>query len=175
MALVPAPGSRFLMKSRSTSTEQMSLHFGEAFSAQGRQQSQVEVRCRQCRKPVQVPEWYPEERLSLYFCNAGCRDAWSRETPSLEVKLTRPSGHRGANWQIQAQKARQRDGFTCQICGVSEEELGRQMDVHHKIPYRSFQSNVEANKLEHLLSVCPPCHARLEAELQEELPLFRKP
>ena len=159
------------MASRSPSAEQMRLRFGEAPADKT---GQVEVSCRHCRKLVRVPEWYSEEGVSLFFCSAACRQAWTREMPSFEVKLARASGHRGANWQDQARKARQRDGFSCRVCGVSEEELGRQLDVHHKIPYHRFKSNVEANKLEHLISVCPPCHARLEARLQEELPLFRR-
>jgi 5-methylcytosine-specific restriction endonuclease McrA len=162
------------MTSRSTSSDQMSFHFGDADSAQSERTSQAETRCRFCRKPFEVPEWYLKKGVTLHFCSSECRDAWTQETPSFEVKLSKRAGHRGANWQTQAQKARQRDSFTCQVCGVTEEELGRQLDVHHKIPYRSFKSNVEANKLEHLLSVCPACHAHLEAQLQRELPLFRK-
>ncbi|MBI2505585.1 MAG: HNH endonuclease [Candidatus Latescibacteria bacterium] len=57
---------------------------------------------------------------------------------------------------------------------MTEEELGRQLDVHHKIPYANFKSNLEANKLEHLTSVCPACHTKLEAQLRRELPLFRQ-
>jgi 5-methylcytosine-specific restriction endonuclease McrA len=158
----------------STSTDQMSFHFGADDPARENRRPRAQARCHYCREVFQVPEWYLEEGVELHFCSPVCRDAWTRETPSFEVKLSKGAGHRGANWQIQAPKARQRDGFTCQVCGVSEEELGRQLDVHHKIPYRSFKSNVEANKLEHLISVCPSCHARLEAQLQTELPLFRK-
>jgi DEAD/DEAH box helicase domain-containing protein len=52
--------------------------------------------------------------------------------------------------------------------------LGRQLDVHHLIPYTSFKSNLEANKLENLVSLCPACHPKLEARLRRELPLFRQ-
>ena len=95
--------------------------------------------------------------------------------PSFAVELGGRPGRRGANWEIQARQARQRDGFRCQACGVTEEELGRQLDVHHKIPFSSFKSNLEANKLEHLVSLCPACHTKLEAQLRRELPLFRQP
>ena len=33
-------------------------------------------------------------------------------------------------------------------------------------------SNVEANKLEHLISVCASCHQKEEAEIRRQLPLF---
>ena len=162
------------MTSRTTSSDQMSFHFGEADSGRSRRTSQAEAPCRHCRKSFPVPEWYLDQGVALHFCSSECRDAWTQETPSFEVKLDKRVGHRGANWQTQALKARQRDEFSCQVCGITEEELGRQLDVHHKIPYRSFKSNVEANKLEHLLALCSACHARLEARLQKELPRFRK-
>ena len=113
--------------------------------------------------------------MTLHFCNAQCRRNWAEEMPSFEVKLDGRPGRRGANWEVQARQARQRDGFRCQECGLSEEELGRQLDVHHKIPYSSFKSNLEANKLENLISVCPACHVKLEAQLRRDLPLFRQP
>lgn len=163
------------MTSRPTSSDQMSFHFGDGEADQSRSPSRAEVSCRHCRKSYPVPEWYLDRGIVLHFCSSECRDAWTRETPSFDVKLEKRVGHRGANWQSQALKARQRDEFSCQVCGITEEELGRHLDVHHKIPYRSFKSNVEANKLEHLLAVCPACHARLEARLQKDLPLFRKP
>lgn len=157
----------------SASSDQMGFDFGER-SAPAADGEQVATRCVHCRQKIAVPAWYAAQ-TELHFCDASCRQAWTEAEPSFAVQLGKASRRRGANWELQASKARQRDGFTCQACGVSEEELGRQLDVHHKIPYRSFASNVEANKLEHLVSVCPSCHAKLEAELRRELPLFKKP
>ena len=161
------------MTSSSIPPEQMALSFGEAASSADGERK--DASCRYCGAPVEIPDWYGAEGVQLHFCGEACRKAWVEELPSYEVKLERQRSHRGANWSIQARKARERDGFTCQLCGVTEEELGRQLDVHHKIPFRSFKSNVEANKLEHLISLCSPCHSRTEAELKETLPLFRKP
>jgi|TARA_B100000809_G_C15101062_1_gene516939 DEAD/DEAH box helicase domain-containing protein len=73
---------------------------------------------------------------------------------------------------LQARRARERDQFRCQSCGVTEEQLGGRLHVHHRIPFRRFRSNVEANKLEHLISVCPSCHQKEEAEIRRQLPLF---
>ena len=160
------------MASRSIPPEQMRLHFGE--TAPSFEEAEDAAPCKQCGKKVQTPEWFRTEGLQLNFCSETCRKAWVEESLSFEVELNRKAGHRGANWSLQARKARERDSYACQSCGVTEEELGRQLDVHHKIPYRSFKSNVEANKLEHLVSVCPKCHAHLEAELRQFLPLFRK-
>ena len=152
-----------------SSSEQMGFDFGERCSAGD--SVQIATRCAHCRLEIEVPAWYAGQ-AQLRFCDASCRRAWTEAMPSLEVCLGETSKRRGANWELQALKARTRDGFVCQVCGVSEEELGRQLDVHHKIPYRSFSSNIEANKLEHLISVCPSCHSKLEAELRQDLPLF---
>jgi len=153
----------------------MGFNFRDSSSGRRAGEKLVEQPCAQCKRPVQVPEWYAKEGVGLHFCSAACRRGWIEAEPSFEVTMEKRYRPRGANWETQARKARERDAFTCQICSVTEEEMGRQLDVHHKIPFHSFKSNVEANKLEHLVSVCPSCHAKLEARLREDLPLFRKP
>ena len=132
------------------------------------------VRCQHCGEPIEVPKWYRDRGLSLHYCSAECRVAWTRQQPSFEVVLQSGRPGRGANWEVQSLRARERDGFSCQVCGVTEEDLGRRLDVHHRIPFSRFRSNVEANKLEHLVSVCPACHQQLEAQLRRELPLFAR-
>ncbi len=151
--------------------EQLRLHLDPPRDRD--QEALVQGRCEHCRKPIPVPAW--AQQVELRFCSPQCRRAWAEEAPSLAVSLDGRPGYRGANWEEQARQARQRDGFRCRLCGVSEEELGRQLDVHHQIPYSSFKSNLEANKLENLISVCPACHPKLEAQLRRDLPLFRQP
>lgn len=82
---------------------------------------------------------------------------------------------RGPNFQEQSEKARERDEQTCQQCGQTEAELGRRLDVHHKIPFENFPDWREANDLSNLVSLCQPCHKRLEAQIEERqmvLPLY---
>lgn len=66
----------------------------------------------------------------------------------------------GPNWEIQRQKARERDQFRCQICGIPER--GRSHDVHHIRPFRTFLSFFDANQLSNLITLCPTCHQRAE-------------
>jgi 5-methylcytosine-specific restriction endonuclease McrA len=131
------------------------------------------TRCRQCGKPIDIPEWIRGVEVSLHYCDDVCRRAWVESEPDFTVRLG-DSGRRrrGGNWELQARRARERDQYRCQTCGISEEELGCRLHVHHRIPFRRFRSNVEANKLEHLVSVCPSCHSREEADLRRQLPLF---
>ena len=51
------------------------------------------------------------------------------------------------------EQIRKRDGYVCQCCGISEEELGCALSVHH-IDYDKM-NNEENN----LISLCNSCHA----------------
>lgn len=66
----------------------------------------------------------------------------------------------GPNWDQQRNLARQRDRFTCQLCGVPEKNIPHH--VHHKIPFRQFPSFEQANRLENLITLCPACHHKAE-------------
>ena len=75
----------------------------------------------------------------------------------------------GPNWQEQRQRVRARDHYRCTQCG-SQEPPGRQHDVHHLVPFRTFgyvagfnENYREANRLENLVLVCRTCHRRLES------------
>jgi DEAD/DEAH box helicase domain-containing protein len=74
----------------------------------------------------------------------------------------------GPNWAAQRQRARERDGFRCRLCGRTEE--GREHDVHHMRPFRTFDyragrnaNYIMANALPNLITLCPDCHRRVEA------------
>lgn len=66
----------------------------------------------------------------------------------------------GPNWDLQRQLTRERDQFRCQVCGVAEFDISHH--VHHKIPFRAFNSYLEANLLDNLITLCPSCHRRVE-------------
>ena len=70
----------------------------------------------------------------------------------------------GPNWEVQRNRARQRDGFRCQLCGAPES--GRAHPVHHKTPFRTFTSFIQANMLDNLVTLCPECHRRVETAVR---------
>jgi DEAD/DEAH box helicase domain-containing protein len=70
----------------------------------------------------------------------------------------------GPNWKQQRDRARTRDEFRCQVCGREEGE--RQHHVHHKTPFRQFDSYLSANQLENLVTLCPSCHRRVESAVR---------
>jgi DEAD/DEAH box helicase domain-containing protein len=70
----------------------------------------------------------------------------------------------GPNWRTQRERVRARDSYRCTICGIPE--AGRQHDVHHKIPFRTFASYETANQMDNLITVCPSCHRRVETAVR---------
>jgi DEAD/DEAH box helicase domain-containing protein len=78
----------------------------------------------------------------------------------------------GPNWEEQRQRVRAREGYRCKYCGAAEPP-GRQHDVHHLIPFRTFgyvrgvnEQYLEANRLGNLILVCRACHQRLESAVR---------
>jgi DEAD/DEAH box helicase domain-containing protein len=74
----------------------------------------------------------------------------------------------GPNWEPQRDAARARDGYRCRQCGAPE--AGREHDVHHLAPFRSFgyvprmnENYRLANDLDNLITLCRACHRRAEA------------
>src|SRR5215216_145570 len=70
----------------------------------------------------------------------------------------------GPDWIRIRDRVRAREKYTCQVCGAVE--TNRQHDVHHKIPFRTFTSYVEANRLDNLTTLCPSCHHKVEQNVR---------
>ncbi|MER3400212.1 MAG: ATP-dependent helicase [Thermoflexus sp.] len=70
----------------------------------------------------------------------------------------------GPDWEALRRAVRARDGHRCRICGAPEPP-GQAHDVHHLRPLRTFRDRREAHALENLITVCRPCHRRLERGL----------
>ena len=80
----------------------------------------------------------------------------------------------GSLWSIQRARARNRDNYTCQRCGVTEEELGHELSVHHIRPFRESKDNTLSN----LICLCENhggngCHKHCEHH-PEDCPVPRK-
>jgi DEAD/DEAH box helicase domain-containing protein len=70
----------------------------------------------------------------------------------------------GSKWKQQKDRARERDGYRCQVCGRGED--GSAHHVHHITPFRQFSSTREANQLHNLITLCPSCHRRVETAVR---------
>ncbi len=70
----------------------------------------------------------------------------------------------GPGWEALRIRVRQRDDFCCQKCSAPEQ--GKNHDVHHKIPFRTFNNIAEANRLDNLVTLCPSCHHQAETAVR---------
>ena len=142
---------------------------------------------REVMKPCEAPRWkggkVTKECLicgdefesrpnrNKKMCSRKCHGKYISQRQSGEGHPNWKGGkvnYYGRNWQQQRTKARERDKRECQICGVIEEDLGRELDVHHITPVRKFKEQhgqewwKRANKLDNLISLCPSCHQTWE-------------
>jgi len=61
---------------------------------------------------------------------------------------------------------RERDRFTCQLCGITEELVGQKLDVHH-IDYDKTN-----NEVINLISLCKSCHSKTNFKRDDWINLF---
>jgi len=117
-----------------------------------------------------MPDAIPEQEMETTAY-------WFSVVPEVSVRLEEEGllnmaqSDRGPNWEQQRNQARERDGYRCRHCGVSERP-NRAHDVHHIEPFRTFgyirgknDRYLEANRLENLVTLCSGCHRRVEVDL----------
>lgn len=125
--------------------------------------------CDTCGNLYQTTTHQMRERGSR-FCSMPCRNImlsferrgegnprWSGGTLKL--------ADYGDNWNRQKRRTKQRDNHTCQVKECGYKSGGDQiLDVHHIRSLKEFNGNWKlANQLYNLISLCRPCHCRVEA------------
>lgn len=104
-------------------------------------------------------------KSSVHYCSTKCFAKW---------KKIMWRGDRNPNWkdgtayepynylfnEVLKEQVRDRDNRTCQLCGVTENELHRKLSVHH-IDYDKHNS--ASNRL---ISLCPRCNSRVNSNRQ---------
>lgn len=104
------------------------------------------------------------------LCGRSCLREWVSEEFTGEGHPNwRGGGNEdyGAGWNSVRERALERDGYTCVVCGADRDHLGRNPDVHHLVPVRAFvESPVltihDAHTLDNVVSLCIACHRRAE-------------
>lgn len=69
---------------------------------------------------------------------------------------------RGFFWKQTANKIRERDNNTCQLCKF--EGNGKKLPVHHIIPFKVSKNNKPNN----LITLCQSCHVKLEKDYNSQ-------
>ena len=117
--------------------------------------------CSSCHKVKKIDNFYKSKK-SLSGLRSWCKHCcdkgtyrYRKEHPGVLNDIEHYGGNR--------QKALERDHWTCQICGMSQEEhiyrWGRGLTVDH-IDGQGRYSKVKNNDLNNLQTLCLSCHGR---------------
>ncbi len=126
--------------------------------------TKIECYCDSCtnlliRLPAQVSQHN--------FCDSKCLGQWLSKNKSGAASSRWKGGYEGyygESWVSARRTTRKRDNDTCQNCFRTKEQMGKNLDVHHKIPFRTFgvERHLEANSLTNLVCFCASCHKTKE-------------
>jgi len=94
------------------------------------------------------------------FCSRECANEHlcGEQHPSYKARID----YYGHKWKPQRERALERDGYQCQICGAGREEIGKSPHVHHITPVRKFDDPNDAHDLDNLVTLCPEHHMEWE-------------
>jgi len=130
----------------------------------------VTVECSNCGDETEKIQQHVE-RAENNFCSESCHYDWLRENAPAgsDHHQYKPNVERrdyGPSWPAQRRKARKRDQFTCQRCGMSDSDhidtYGCELHVHHITPWDEFEDHEERNSLSNLVTLCASCHVKIE-------------
>jgi len=119
----------------------------------------VEVSCEFCHR-LFFKKQSQFVRSGIHFCSQYCFKSFNLGTnhPGFKGGM-----NYGREWRGIAAQIRVRDK-ACRRCGKTVEENGRELDVHHKIPFERFgySRRIEAHADCNLVSLCRSCHKIVE-------------
>lgn len=120
--------------------------------------------CEFCRKTlnIQTQEFRSKQKRkqNKFFCDRKCFGGWKAANWIGEKNPSWKGGWtpHGTGWRAACEIVRHEQDYACADCHVTEKELGKHLDVHHKIPARLFENKRAASKRENLIGLCHPCH-----------------
>ena len=118
------------------------------------------VNCTACGVEFDDPTDGRTRQSDMIFCSLACCNAY-RKGPNNPAWRGGHPLYYGTDWRPLRRAARERDKV-CQCCGA--EPSGRELDVHHIRPVSSFDNCNDANTLGNVVTLCHPCHMRVEWE-----------
>ena len=127
-------------------------------------------------------------RVEFQTCDRLCLAEFYRTDENRKRKIS-DSVQAEKHWNYKDGKSRERNtrgplrkllrdrvfkeyGENCLECGMSREtsKLKYKADLHidHRIPWRSFENKIEANKMSNLRPLCNSCHQKIGAKHQNK-------
>ncbi|CAN5509807.1 hypothetical protein BH10ACI2_BH10ACI2_04440 [soil metagenome] len=134
--------------------------------------SRVTVSCAWCGKDL-LRQKTDAAQIKNFFCDTKHNGLWKSENLVGEKVYNFKGGYEpyyGKNWRSQRRQAWERDNYTCQRCFITKEEKGKNPDVHHIRPFRTFglKNYKKANLLTNLICLCNRCHKIVEEEINDK-------
>lgn len=118
----------------------------------------IEVECEFCGSDVEKNKSQLDENQERYYCGYQCQADWRKEN------INTGSHDYGETWYSQRRKALRRADHECEDprCNRTECQNGNSLEVHHIVPFRTFNSSEVANDLDNLLVLCREHHNEIE-------------
>lgn len=124
--------------------------------------------CAQCGGPItRKCMRFGKRTPTRVFCSLRCMGQWQSSHIFGPASPRWRGGYPpyyAPHWRDQRALALERDNHSCQRCGITQQQLGKELHVHHIRPLLSFGKDYEAaNALTNLITYCPSCHPIIEA------------
>lgn len=138
----------------------MKIHRGQ------KHDPKVDVECKCCEDVFRVQ---PHREDTAKFCSVQCRADWQQEHYRGEAHDNYVDGSTmlyggtiaKTRWLRLAEKARERDGYECSKCGISNEECweeyNQSLSVHHKVKPEEYTGD-DPHDMSNLETLCASCH-----------------
>jgi len=125
----------------------------------------IKVKCSWCGKEIIRTKSLVSKNKHFFCCRKHC-GLWKAENMRGDKIYNWKGGYLpyyGENWLSQRRLALKRDDYTCQECGKTRDDLGKNPDVHHKKSFREFglENYLQANNLKNLVCLCGKCHSKI--------------
>lgn len=127
----------------------------------GNERKRVILECDGCGGEFERPEWHAQRNQQRHFCSQECE---ANNRPTGEDAHHYKDGyewHYGPNWDEKIKEVRQRDGYECWLCDMSNGAhtvtFGHGVETHHVQRYHGGGTNDLGN----LLALCKYCHHRV--------------
>ncbi|MFW6448534.1 MAG: HNH endonuclease [Halobacteriota archaeon] len=128
----------------------------------------IDGHCDFCATPLR--RWPGDIKGDRGYCNRQCQTGGFSEAYIAEGHPNWAGGgnrNYGKGWRRAKLDTLERDGYRCVRCGTSDEEMGRNPDVHGIIPVRLFDESpnheiTDAHFPANLASLCVTHHRRAD-------------
>lgn len=117
----------------------------------------IYIQCYMCNKAIYRTHRKLKDKN---FCSVECNNKFRREIGNINENKKQRKKYYGSNWNVISTKIRENQNHICKDCGISETEYKKKLSVHHIIPFTTFDTIEEANKISNLVGICEPCHRK---------------